>query len=167
MELALRTSRVKVGEWFPPLHTKTIHGRSLSVPNAAAPFLHLQFLRFAGSSVCNLHLHSFVRRDLEIRRAGITEVVIFHSSKEELLPHQGYFPFAVVADPEKTLYEQYGVASFSQDKPERNPILNRAIRVLPAEFLIADTGMVKAVHYGKHVTDRWSVDELLSLARYT
>src|SRR5271170_4843065 len=111
MELALRTSRVKVGEWFPGIHTKTIHGRSLSVPNAAAPFLHLQFLRFAGSSVCNLHLRSFVRRDLEIRSVGITEVVIFHSSKEELLRYQGYFPFAVVADPEKRLYEQFAVGS--------------------------------------------------------
>jgi hypothetical protein len=43
MELASRTARVKVGEWFPRIHTKTIHGRSLSVPNAAAPFLQ-QFL---------------------------------------------------------------------------------------------------------------------------
>jgi len=180
---ALRTSRVKVGEWFPRIHTKTIHGRSLSVPNAAAPFLHLQFLRFAGSSVCNLHLRPFVRRDLEIRSAGITEVVIFHSSKEELLPYQGSFPFAVVADPEKLLFEQFGVgssiwallhpgawarilqASVSKDKPEGNPIPNGGIWGLPAEFLIAETGIVKAAHYGKHVDDRWPVEELLSLAR--
>jgi peroxiredoxin len=183
MELALSTSRVKAGEWFPPVHTKTIHGRSLSVPNAAAPFLHLQFLRFAGSSVCNHHLRSFVRCDLEIRNAGITEVVIFHSSKEELLPYHGYSPFAVVADPEKRLYQQYGVgssvaalfdprawpaivqASFLQDKPAKKPEPNGGIWALPAEFLIAESGMVKAAHYGKHVGDRWSVDELLSLAR--
>src|SRR5580704_16404606 len=91
MEPASRTARVKMGEWIPRIHTKTIHGRSLSVPNAAAPFLHLQFLRFAGSFICNLHLRPFVRRDLEIRSAGITEVVIFHSSKEELLPGLPFF----------------------------------------------------------------------------
>jgi hypothetical protein len=107
----------------------------------------------------------FVRRDLEIRRAGITEVVIFHSSKAELLSYQGNLPFAIAADPEKQLYEQYGVASFPQDKPEGNPIPSGDIWALPAEFLIADTGMVKAVHYGRHVVERWSVDELLSLAQ--
>ncbi len=183
MELASRTARVKVGEWIPRIHTKTIHGRSLSVPNAAAPFLHLQFLRFAGSFICNLHLRPFVRRDLEIRSAGITEVVIFHSSKEELLRYQGYLPFAVVADPEKLLFEQFRVgssmwallhprawakllqASVSKDKPAGNPAPNGGIWGLPAEFLIAETGIVKAAHYGKHVDDRWSVDELVSLAR--
>ena len=153
------------------------------MPNAAAPFLHLQFLRFAGSFVCNLHLRQFVRRDLEIRSAGITEVVIFHSSKEELLRYRGYVPFAVVADPEKLLFEQFGVgssvwallhprawakilqASVSKDEPEGKPAPNGGIWGLPAEFLIAETGIVKAAHYGKHVDDRWSVDELLSLAR--
>src|SRR5258708_911067 len=137
MEPASRKSRVRVGDWFPPIHVKTIQGWSLSVPNAGAPFLHLQFLRFAGPSVCNFHIRSFVRRDLEIRSAGITEVVIFHSTKEELLPYRRNFPFEVIADPEKRLYEQYGVgsslaalfdprawpallrASFSQGKPER------------------------------------------------
>jgi peroxiredoxin len=183
MELAMRTSRVKAGEWFPPIHTKTIQGRSLSVPNAAAPFLHLQFLRFAGSSVCNLRLRSFARRDLEIRSAGITEVVIFHSSKEELLPYQGSIPFPVVADPEKRLYEQYGVgssvwallyprawatipqASVSKNRPEGDAMPKGRVWGLPAEFLIAESGMVKAAHYGKHVDDRWSVDKVLSLAR--
>ena len=183
MESMSKTLRVKVGDWFSRIDTKTIHGRSLSVPNAAAPLLHLQFLRFAGSSVCNLHLRHFVRRDLEIRSAGITEVVIFHSRKEELLPYQGSFPFAVVADPERRFYDQYGVgssvaalfdprawpalfqASFSQDKPKGNLVPNGGIWGLPAEFLIAESGIVKAAHYGKHVDDRWSVDEVLSLAR--
>jgi peroxiredoxin len=183
MELTSTKPRVKVGDWFSRIDTKTIHGRSLSVPNAAAPLLHLQFLRFAGSSVCNLHLRHFVRRDLEIRTAGITEVVIFHSHKEELLPYQGNFPFAVVADPEKRFYREYGVGSsvvalfnprawpallqgsFSQDKPKGNPIPNGGVWGLPAEFLIAESGIVKAAHYGKHIDDRWSVDEVLSLAR--
>jgi hypothetical protein len=96
---------------------------------------------------------------------------------------QGYLPFAVVADPEKLLFEQFRVgssmwallhpcawekllqASVSKDKPAGNPAPNGGIWGLPAEFLIAETGIVKAAHYGKHVDDRWSVDELLSLAR--
>ena len=35
---------------------------------------------------------------------------------------------------------------------------------LPAEMLIEPFGRVKAVKYGSHAYDQWSVDELLSLA---
>jgi hypothetical protein len=36
---------------------------------------------------------------------------------------------------------------------------------LPAEFLVAPDGRVKAAHYGKHAYDQWSVETLLDLAR--
>src|SRR5260370_10442324 len=32
---------------------------------------------------------------------------------------------------------------------------------LPADFLIAPSGRINAVKYGKHAYDQWSVDELL------
>ncbi|MEE3918755.1 hypothetical protein V2I01_10735 [Micromonospora sp. BRA006-A] len=41
--------------------------------------IHLQFRRFAGCPVCNLHLRSIVRRHAEIEAAGVREVVLFHS----------------------------------------------------------------------------------------
>jgi hypothetical protein len=36
---------------------------------------------------------------------------------------------------------------------------------LPAEFLIAADGLIKAVKYGRHAYDQWSVDEMLELAK--
>jgi hypothetical protein len=36
---------------------------------------------------------------------------------------------------------------------------------LPAEFLIAPSGQIKAVKYGTHAYDQWSVDELIALAK--
>ena len=35
---------------------------------------------------------------------------------------------------------------------------------LPADFLIAPSGRIKAVKYGTDAYDQWSVDELLTLA---
>jgi hypothetical protein len=35
---------------------------------------------------------------------------------------------------------------------------------LPAEFLVAADGLIKAVKYGRHAYDQWSVDEMLELA---
>jgi len=36
---------------------------------------------------------------------------------------------------------------------------------LPADFLIAPSGQIKAVKYGADAYDQWSVDELLALAK--
>lgn len=36
---------------------------------------------------------------------------------------------------------------------------------LPAEFLVAPDGRIKAAHYGKHAYDRWSVEALLDFLR--
>jgi hypothetical protein len=72
---------------------------------------HLQFRRYAGCPICNLHLRSVAQRHDEIVAAGICEIAVFHSSIRDMLPHQGALPFAVVADPERTLYAEFGVES--------------------------------------------------------
>ena len=36
---------------------------------------------------------------------------------------------------------------------------------LPAEFLMTADGLIKAVKYGRHAYDQWSVDEVLELAK--
>jgi peroxiredoxin len=175
------SKKITQGQSFPPLTTKNIHGREISVP-AEGRWTHLQFRRFAGCPVCNLHLQSFIARYDEIKAAGIHTVVVFHSANSELLPYQGRFPFDVVGDPEKLLYRRYGVSSsisallspkafmaslkgnLRKDKPELNMMSmpNGGILGLPADFLIAPDGTVAAVHYGSHAYDQWSVEELLA-----
>lgn len=46
-----------------------------------------------------------------IRKAGIREVVLFHSTAEDLRAYQQQLPFAVVADRDKHLYHEFGVES--------------------------------------------------------
>ncbi|MFD9301675.1 peroxiredoxin-like family protein [Streptomyces sp. NPDC060048] len=154
--------------------------------------VHLQFRRFAGCPVCHLHLRSVVRRHAEIEAAGIREVVLFHSSAEELRPHTADFPFAVVADPEQRLYREFGVEASPRSLlhprawgPVLRAVARSAVAVargrerlaaprprggrfgLPADLLIGPDGRVLAAKYGEHVYDQWSVDELLrTAARY-
>jgi hypothetical protein len=167
---------------FPSFTVKNIHGAQISVPDNGARWTHLQFRRFAGCPVCNLHLQEFVSRHAEIAGSGIREVVVFHSSDRELLPYQGRFPFDVVGDPKKKLYRRYGVESsiwaildpgawsaswkgnFAKDKPALGGIPNGGILGLPADFLIASDGTIEEVRYGRHAYDQWSVDELLRFA---
>jgi hypothetical protein len=128
-----------------------------------------------------------MQRHGEIRASSIREVIVFHTSTEELLQHAGDFPFAVIADPEKRLYADFGVESGPRsllDPRAWAPILRGVIRSLralfrgrpipstnphggrlglPADFLIAPDGRVLACKYGSHAYDQWSVDEILAL----
>jgi peroxiredoxin len=167
---------------------ESISGEHVAVPDEAH-LVHLQFRRFAGCPVCNLHLRSFVRRYSELVNAGIREVVVFHSSRKALLEHAADLPFAVMADPSKVLYAEFGVESSPRallDPRAWLPILRGVARSalsivtgqsrvpplnpaggrlgLPADFLVAKDGRVLAVKYGSHAYDQWSVDEVLALA---
>ena len=174
---------VHVGDVLEPFELTTINGDAIQVPDAER-LVHLQFRRYAGCPVCNLHLHSIAKRHGEILAAGIREVVVFHSRVETMRDLQGHLPFAAIADPEKKLYARFGVEKMSpllalnprSWHAAANALLNApSLRGatgkgeehmgLPAEFLIHPDGQVVAVKYGKITDDHWSVDQLLDLER--
>jgi peroxiredoxin len=151
--------------------------------------VHLQFRRFAGCPLCNMHLRTFATRHDDLIGAGIREVIVFHSAAEELRPHVALLPFAVIADPGKRLYREFGVESDKRallDPRAWRPVIRGIVHDLwdivrhrrpvpalnpqggrlglPADFLIASDGRVLAAKYGEHGYDQWSVDEVLSLA---
>ena len=177
---------ISPGSMLRPRVLEDVSGRLVSLPQQGA-LVHLQFRRFAGCPVCNLHLRSFARRHRELEAASVREVVLFHSPADELRRHTAELPFAIVADPGKRLYAEFGVASSPRallDPRAWLPIL-RAIAFaaggivtgtvrapatnphggrlgLPADFLIAPDGRVVACKHGAHVDDQWSVDEVLA-----
>jgi peroxiredoxin len=182
--------RLVAGQEIPATALTAVGGAPVDVPDPAH-LVHLQFRRFAGCPVCNLHLRSIVRRHDEITAAGIREVVVFHSSEQELRAHVADLPFAVIADPGKHLYVRYGVEAgarallnprvwgrilqgIARDLPallrrgKPAPALQQpnGRLGLPADFLIAGDGHLVAVKYGSHAYDQWSVDELLALAEH-
>jgi hypothetical protein len=160
----------------------TISGAEMAVPSPDA-IVHLQFRRFAGCPICNLHVRDVARRHQEIADAGIVEVAVFHSAAEELRRYQADLPFAVIADPDRELYKEFGVESsimsvlnprawragakgmrFTTPKGALGLRENHLGR--PADFLIAADGTVRARKYGAHADDQWSVDEILALAAH-
>jgi len=160
----------------------TITGAQVQIP-AADRIQHLQFRRFAGCPICNLHLQQVARRNAEIEDAGVSEVVFFHSSADRLRQYQADMPFAVVADPERRLYKEFGVES-SLRAMLNVDTMRAAVRGIrhttslfgalapredhwgkPADFLLAPDGEIIACKYGEHADDQWPVDEMLALAR--
>ncbi|MHA7987658.1 peroxiredoxin-like family protein [Rathayibacter sp. CAU 1779] len=181
-------TRVAVGDVVERRQLTSIKGRDFTVP-ADDRIVHLQFRRFAGCPVCNLHLHQVAARLDELEAAGILEVAFFHSRPEVMADFQAELPFDAVADPERVGYREFGVERITVGTAWRglNPrVWATAIRSLwwtqrrrglkgsvgegenvlglPAEFLIAPDGMVLAAHYGLTPDDHWSVDEVLSHA---
>ncbi|MEU3397697.1 peroxiredoxin-like family protein [Streptomyces filamentosus] len=183
--------RLRPGDTVPARTLTPVAGPPLAVPDPGRA-VHVQFRRFAGCPVCNLHLRSVARRHDEIERAGIREVVFFHSPAEELREHVAHLPFAVVADPGKEAYAEFGVEAHRRAllDPRGWPGIVRGVLAaaaellrgrgglpaaaqphgrtgLPADFLVAPDGRITAVKYGEHVDDQWSVDELLAHAAAT
>jgi hypothetical protein len=60
----------------------TTSGDTVRIPDPAR-LTYRQFRRFAGCPICNTHLQSIVARHHEIVAAGISEVVVFHSTPQE------------------------------------------------------------------------------------
>lgn len=166
----------------------TIRAEHIRIPDRRR-LVHLQFRRFAGCPICELHLHSVAQRHQEIVAASIQEVVVFHSSGDELLRYVDSLPFNVIADPSKRLYAEFRVESAPRallDPRAWIPVLRGILRSLgailrtkqpapslnpqggrlglPADFLIGTDGKLIACKYGSHAYDQWSVDEVLRLS---
>lgn len=166
----------------------TVKGVTVPVPDPEM-IVHLQFRRFAGCPICNVHLQSVVKRHAEITANGIREVVLFHSTSEELDAYVDDLPFDLVADPDRRLYRRFGVetsvraiADPRSVAPVVKGLMDRSLAGklrltaglhrangghlgLPADILIDTNGTVIDAKYGRHAGDQWSVDELLQHAR--
>ena len=173
------SSRLKPGDILALFTLETLAHGVLRVPSEG--LVHLQFRRFAGCPVCNLHLRSFARGLDRLRAAGIEPVAFFHSSAEAMRPYQGDLPFPVVPDPSRRWYARFGV--------ERSPLAGAHPKVmwsalrgmvqapsnpfrgeggkdgLPADFLLDRNGMIVAAHYGRHAADHWELEEVIALTR--
>ena len=183
-------ARLRVGDQFPQLKLTGISEESIALPDPSGRLTHVQFRRFAGCPICNLHLRSITQRLDEISAAGVREVVVFHSTPAELRKYEDGLPFPVIGDPEKELYRRFGVEASAKAilKPgawralpagwwhaAQTAITKRRALLpanptngnlgLPADILIDADGRVAAVKYGEHAYDQWSVDELLALTR--
>jgi len=176
--------RFTAGDAFPQLEIAGAIGGVVAIPPAHG-YVHLQLRRFAGCMVCNVHLKQVIARLPEIQAAGVKEVIVFHSTREEVIRHESDLPLTVVADPHQDLYRRFGVersaaalvrawrtlpraivnATATAFRTRRMPPLAPTGGELscPADILIDTSGRVVAVKYGTHAADQWSVDELLQI----
>jgi peroxiredoxin len=171
--------KFKPGDIIPATTLESVTGEPIKLPDPNR-LVHLQFRRFVDCPICNTHVAELRRRAREIEAAGIKEVIVFHSSAKSIRSHQKDVPFALVGDPNKVLYKEFGLETSLAFVSLR--ALGAAMRGmahghfglrlfpggplgLPGDFLIAPSGQIKAAKYGTDAYDQWSVDELIAHAR--
>ncbi len=147
--------RLTVSSVIPARQLTAVSGAPVHVPDRDG-LVHLQFRRFAGCPVCNLHLRSFASRNDPSKQLYAEFGV--ESAKRALLD-----PRAWPAIVKGVLSSLWGIMRHRRPAPALNPHGGRF--GLPADFLIGTDGRVLAVKYGQHANDHWPVGELLGLAR--
>lgn len=171
----------EVGQQLHALHWADIDGKAVDIPDQQH-FIHLQFRRFSGCPICNIHMGQLTARADELRHSNIKEVIVFYSEDKKIKDNLGDIPFTLIADPQKKFYEYFGVEQSLKSvlDPRAWPAamtglvknIARVLRMLPrneesmfglpADFLIDVDGKIIALKYGEHAYDQWTVDELLA-----
>ena len=80
-------SRIAPGDSVDVRQVDTVSSGPVTLPDPQR-LTHLQFRRYAGCPICNLHLRSFGQRHDELEAAGVREIAVFHSTTEAMTPYQ-------------------------------------------------------------------------------
>jgi len=146
----------------------------------------ITFLRPIWCPICNARTHELIEYYQEMKEKGIEVIAVYPSSEEKL---RGYvkdieIPFIVIADPEEELFKLYGVER-SEAKYKRVMKEERALNalkrgqelykkhgnnyggsknvtaaIIPADFIINQSQIIKVAHYGGFVGDHIRVTNI-------
>ena len=105
-------------------------GAILTIPDSDGQLINLQFSRFAGCPVCNMHFAGYRRHSADLQRAGVIVVVVFHSPEEDVVDLRGDLPFTLVSDPYRRYYTAFGVgtSALALAKPKVFSTLRREMK---------------------------------------
>lgn len=175
--------KLKVGDKAPGFEAVDANGDTVRLSDYKGQKILVAFFRYAGCPVCNSRAHDLVESYDSIRSKGYRIIAIYESDGATLKDYltETPVPFAVIGDPGLQLYKAYGVersfwktlGSGFKRQPVKamkrgNSLFGKKYRRdghltrIPADFLIDENGVLKAVHYGKNIGDHLPVSEILN-----
>lgn len=170
--------KLEAGMVAPDFETEDVFGDCVSLRTYGGSLLLLSFFRNAACALCNLQIHHLIQRYPAYHAQGLEIVAVFESPRESILSHvsRQSAPFPVVADPEATLYDLYGVETSEEkvmapvDEAWRSGMIRDAEAIgyplmreegsnffrLPADFLIGPDQRIQVALYssvvGEHIS---------------
>jgi peroxiredoxin Q/BCP len=171
---------INIGDFAPEFSTKDILDNKVSFP-ATDHWTFISFHRFATCPFCVLRTRQLMNSYPLFEQSNVEILSIWPSSKSNMLKYIGKenSPFAMIADPQKKIFEKYHVTEsswLSAIKLIMNPLLiYNALKgmfkeieidsdpnLLPAEFLVSPSGEIVISHYGKHFGDHLPIHQILN-----
>lgn len=175
--------KVFKGETAKDFNVKDIYGNEIRLSNYKGKKILLGFFRNVNCPFCNMRVHQLLQKKKKYDEKGLQMILIFESASRLLLRstfHQGVSPMPLIGDPEMEIFGDYGVeiSMMKMMKTFLKPNTFKAMKaakildlpkekdkdarmaLIPADFLIGEEFTIKKAHYGKHVNDHISFQDI-------
>ena len=180
--------RLTINSSAPDFDKTDVFDRKIELAEYRGKKILLAFFRHAGCPFCNLRVHNLMKHTEDLKRSNLEMVFVFESMKRIILRssfHREISPVPLLADPEKELYNAYGLEKSSLKStlshlksylptaleakkvgvPNHYMSGDESFSSLPAEFLIDVDGIIRELHYSDSLTDRMQVEEIYAFAK--
>jgi thioredoxin-dependent peroxiredoxin len=164
----------------PAFSTKDVFGRTLDLSALRGRKVYLAFERNAGCPVCTLRTHELLKNSKCFADKHAIVILVFESTPEKMREHlETDTPFYFVADPQNTLYNQYGVErslvkimrgllhGIIEKVSAGKKLFKKPTRQdghtdrVPAEFIIREDGKLTATHYSRFLGDQLPITTIV------
>lgn len=177
--------KLKKGDRAPDFECKDIYDNKISLKDYGGKKLMLAFFRYAGCPFCALTFGQLVKNYDDFHKKGLHMITFFQSPVESVKQQYGStaIPMPIVADPDKRIYDLYGVESsilkgaanllkipsyfdVTLNKHSHQGKIDGDIFLLPAEFLIEADQTIYKAHYGFSFDDSMSFIEIKNFVAF-
>jgi peroxiredoxin len=155
-----------------------IAGTTVSLTDYRDKHLMLSFYRYASCPLCNLRVQHLIQQYPSYSQKGLQMIAVFQSPQASIRKYVGKqdIPFPVIADPERILYQEYGVESswigFIKGSLRLSALTSAATKgylpgkmegqksIIPADFLICPDLTIQVAYYGKDIGDHLPIQKI-------
>ncbi len=175
---------LNIGEKVPSFDIEDINGQKVKIEEGKKYII--SFHRYMGCVWCQMDIIKLLKEKDKIKEKGVEVIIFIQSPKEvvkEYLKDFPDFPFRLVPDPEKKVYNIFGVGSGSFLDLVSPKALVRTLKDLPLlgkykfvkggiegdrflrpAFFVVDNGIVVWEYKSKNVADSPDISEILNKA---
>ena len=168
--------RLTAGSPAPDFAVTDLEGRTVRLADYRGKRVMLSFYRYASCPLCGVRVHRLVDQLDRLQAQGLHLLAVYESSAESLNKHGiDRYPFPIIPDPTRKLYQRYGIESSWWGMMKgmvRNmgPLMKTMlsgkldmegdVAIVPADFLIEADGVVEVAHYGTHIGDHLPLERI-------
>ena len=165
-------SRLVANTSAPKLESLDFLGQPISLSAYQGRVVLLSFYRYASCPLCNMRMAELISSHERLSDQGLSIIAVFQSPASAIARYVGRqdAPFPIIADPEMIHYREWSVeTSWSGAAKAAFARLGQVLRAfrggylpgavegplhrMPADFLIAPSGIIDLAYYGKDVGD--------------